>query len=54
MKTPSYSPWADARLTEPKQNDLLKDFEKLETDVIGEGKHEELHRLLGTIKGKYL
>ncbi|MCF8232200.1 MAG: hemerythrin domain-containing protein [Bacteroidales bacterium] len=47
-------PMGAARLTEPKQNDLLKDFEKLETDVIGEGKHEELHHLLETLKGKYL
>ncbi|MCF8308699.1 MAG: hemerythrin domain-containing protein [Bacteroidales bacterium] len=47
-------PMGDARLTDPKQNDLLNDFETLETEVIGEGKHEELHRVLESLKEKYL
>jgi len=47
-------PMGDARLSESQQKDIFNDFEKLETDVIGEGKHEELHSLLESMKEKYL
>ena len=47
-------PLSDVRLSESTQVELRKDFEKLENDVIGEGKHEELHTLLEKFKKKYL
>jgi hemerythrin-like domain-containing protein len=47
-------PLSDVKLSESTQLELLKDFKKLEKDVIGEGKHEELHALLEKFKNKYL
>lgn len=47
-------PMADMRLSEEDQKRLLEDFEKLETERIGIGKHEELHRLLHHLKDIYL
>jgi len=47
-------PMSDAKLNASKQQELLKNFENLEKNVIGEGKHEELHALLGKFKDKYL
>ena len=47
-------PVINAKLSLPKQQELLNNFEKLENDVIGEGKHEELHTLLEEFQKKYL
>jgi hemerythrin-like domain-containing protein len=47
-------PYGDARLTDAIQKQLLRDFENLEQNVIGEGKHEELHTMLKKFKNKYL
>ena len=47
-------PMGDANLTASKQQELLDNFENLEKNVIGEGKHEELHNLLERFKKKYL
>jgi hemerythrin-like domain-containing protein len=47
-------PMADLRLSEVRQTELLKEFERLERDVVGAGKHEEYHSLLKTLKGIYL
>ncbi len=47
-------PLSDIKLSASTQLELLKDFEKLEKDVIGEGIHEELHALLEKFKKKYL
>lgn len=47
-------PLSDTKLAASKQKELLKDFEGLEKNVIGEGKHEELHILLEKFKKKYL
>jgi hemerythrin-like domain-containing protein len=47
-------PMSDTKLSAPIQKKLLHDFENLEKNVIGEGKHEELHKLLEKFKNKYL
>ena len=47
-------PLSDTRLSLSEQKQLLDDFENLEEKVIGKGKHEELHTLLGKFKNKYL
>jgi hypothetical protein len=44
----------DARLSASIQEELLAQFEIYEENVIGEGKHEELHALLEKFKEKYL
>jgi len=46
-------PMGDARLSETKQKELLKNFEVLEEEVIGKGKHEELHAMLKNLEKKY-
>ncbi len=47
-------PMADMQLPEEKQPELIEDFEKLEEERIGIGRHEELHELLHHLKDKYL
>ncbi len=47
-------PMADMQLSEEKQYELIEEFEKLEEERIGIGKHEELHELLHHLKDKYL
>jgi len=47
-------PMADTQLSEEKQRQLIEEFEKLEQERIGIGKHEELHELLHNLKDKYL
>lgn len=47
-------PLSDTKLSASKQKELLKNFENLEKNVIGEGKCEELYILLVKFKGKYL
>ncbi len=47
-------PMSDTMLPAPSQKRLLHDFENLEKNVIGEGRHEELHVLLEKFKKKYL
>lgn len=47
-------PLSDARLSKDKQMALMRDFERLEKNVIGEGVHEELHTLLRKLSKKYL
>ena len=47
-------PMSDTKLSASMQKKLLNDFESLEKNVIGEGKHEELHILLDKFKKKYL
>jgi len=43
-------PMADAHLGEGEMERLKAAFEKVESERIGEGKHEELHRLLNQLK----
>jgi hemerythrin-like domain-containing protein len=47
-------PMSDIKLPVSKQKELLDNFENHEKNVIGEGKHEELHVLLEKFKKKYL
>lgn len=47
-------PMADARLSEAAQQDLEKGFEKIEKEVIGQGRHEEFHELLHRLEEEYL
>lgn len=47
-------PMSDTKLPVSIQKRLLDDFENHEKNVIGEGKHEELHVLLEKFKKKYL
>jgi hemerythrin-like domain-containing protein len=45
---------ADKTLNESEQSKIFDDFEKLETEKIGLGKHEEYHKLLKDLKNIYL
>ena len=47
-------PMGDERLSEEKQNELLKLFEEFEETVIGKGKHEELHKMLDYFNDTYI
>jgi hemerythrin-like domain-containing protein len=47
-------PMAEQQLSENKLADLKKGFDKIETDKIGTGKHEEFHRMLDKLEGVYL
>jgi hemerythrin-like domain-containing protein len=47
-------PIADTRIPKVKQDELLKEFEKIEQEKIGVGKHEELHNLLKRLEETYL
>jgi len=47
-------PMGDAKLSDAKQRELIESFEKFEEDVIGKGKHEELHKQLEAFNVKYL
>lgn len=44
---------ADMHVPKPVQDQLLKAFEKIETERIGPGKHEEYHRLIGQLSNVY-
>lgn len=45
---------AEMRLSEKKQEELLEEFNKVEPEKIGIGKHEDLHNLLTHLKEVYL
>lgn len=47
-------PMSDDILSESKHIDILKEFEDLEENVIGKGKHNEFHNMLSKFKNKYL
>jgi hemerythrin-like domain-containing protein len=47
-------PMADKRLSAAKQDELEACFAGVERDVVGEGKHEEYHRLLKDLESVYL
>ena len=47
-------PMADERLGARTQDALLEQFERLEVERIGVGKHEEFHRLLERLEKAYL
>lgn len=45
---------SDVVLTDVKQEELYKNFEKIEEEKIGIGKHEEFHKMIDYLKGVYL
>jgi hypothetical protein len=45
---------ADRVLNDSEQSKIFDDFEKLEIEKIGAGKHEEYHGLLKELKNIYL
>ncbi len=45
---------ADSVLSDEKQDELFEEFEKLETERIGLGRHEEYHHLIEELEKKYL
>ena len=47
-------PMADRVLDSQLDAEIAEKFEKLEEEEIGEGKHEEYHRLLKQLKESYL
>lgn len=47
-------PMADARLSEKIQNEMADEFERIELERIGAGKHEEFHKTLIDLKKVYL
>ncbi len=47
-------PIADARLSGKDQETLHNEFSRVEREIVGEGKHEEFHRLLDRLQKKYL
>ncbi len=47
-------PMANKALSEQKQKEIFKQFEKIEEEVVGHGVHEKYHELLNQLKSKYL
>ena len=47
-------PLADRTIARPVQDKLLEEFDTIEKERIGEGKHEEFHKLLKHLKSIYL
>ena len=45
---------ADARFSEKEQDIMCDEFEKIEVERIGEGRHEQFHNLLKELKSIYL
>ncbi|MBI4302223.1 MAG: hemerythrin domain-containing protein [Chloroflexi bacterium] len=46
-------PMGDAHLSAQRQQELLKEFDKIEEERIGAGKHEEFHRMIASLKDIY-
>ena len=47
-------PMASNYLPDRKLKELKKEFDRIETDKIGPGKHETFHKMIDTMKGIYL
>lgn len=47
-------PMADMHIPEDKQKSLIKEFDRIEKEEVGLGKHEEFHRLLESLEKAYL
>lgn len=45
---------ADTHLSKAKDDELLQEFDRLELERIGPGKHEEFHKMLEKLAGIYL
>jgi hemerythrin-like domain-containing protein len=46
-------PLGDMKLSPARQEDILNEFARFEDEVIGKGKHEELHKLLKKLHNTY-
>ncbi|MCR4393544.1 MAG: hemerythrin domain-containing protein [Dehalococcoidales bacterium] len=46
-------PLAEMHISEEKQQQIIKEYEKLETERIGTGTHEKMHTLVMQLKDKY-
>jgi hemerythrin-like domain-containing protein len=44
---------ADRQLSQTAKDRIQQDFDRIETDIIGQGKHEAFHRMLDTLTLKY-
>ncbi|MHC1718338.1 MAG: hemerythrin domain-containing protein [Acidaminococcaceae bacterium] len=47
-------PMADTRISAFVQQGMIEEFEDIESEKIGQGAHEEFHKMLGEFKTKYL
>jgi len=47
-------PMADMHISAEKQEELLEKFEKVEEEIIGPGRHRELHQTLERLRDTYL
>ncbi|MHB0856364.1 MAG: hemerythrin domain-containing protein [Anaerolineae bacterium] len=47
-------PLADAKLDAEEQEHLEEGFERIEREVVGEGRHEAFHKMLETLRAAYL
>jgi len=47
-------PMAEAHLPEEKQEQIAREFERVEIEIIGAGKHEEYHQLIKNLRTIYL
>jgi len=47
-------PMADMRLSPARQAQMLEEFDAIERERLGPGKHEELHRMLEHLQGVYV
>lgn len=47
-------PMADKVIPVEEQDQLLNDFEKVNTEIVAEGVHERFHKLLDELKSEYL
>jgi hemerythrin-like domain-containing protein len=47
-------PMADSNIAASVQKRLMDDFERVEIEKIGAGKHEELHKIIDSLKSTYL
>jgi hypothetical protein len=45
---------ANNHLPDSKLEELRKEFDRIETDKIGPGRHEAFHKMIDTMKGVYL
>lgn len=45
---------ADEVISAEKQDELLAAFDRVETEKVGAGKHEQFHKMLSELKGVYL
>jgi hemerythrin-like domain-containing protein len=50
----SFFPLADKKLSEKKHDELFADFEKLEVEEIGTGRHEQFHSMIDRLRRAYL